>query len=63
MGMVILFVYDANNLQHSVQAVGEYIKTTVVACLTSSIYYIITIKLSLKWQLSLGSHSIIQQRF
>jgi len=37
MGMVILFVYDANHLQHSVQAVGEYIKTTVVACLTSSI--------------------------
>lgn len=37
MGMVILFVYDANHLQHNVQAVGEYIKTTVVACLTSSI--------------------------
>jgi 4-aminobutyrate aminotransferase-like enzyme len=37
MGMVILFVYDSNHLQHNVQAVGEYIMTTVVACLTSSI--------------------------
>jgi len=63
MGMVILFVYDANHLQHSFQAVGEYIKTTVVACLTSSIQYIITTKLSLQWQLSLDSHSIIQQCF
>lgn len=42
MGMVTLFVYDANHLQHNVKAVGEYIKTTVVAYLTSSILYIIT---------------------
>jgi hypothetical protein len=47
MGMVILFVYDSN-LQHNVQAVGEYIKTTVVARLTSSIYRIITTNLSLQ---------------
>ena len=48
MGMVILSAYDANHLQRNVKVVGEYIKTTVVAYLTSSILYITTTNLSLQ---------------